>query len=75
MAELLTAYLSLRLQAVDACVIALAERLDLHEVAALDPPGLSGGRATSSAQRAAAQAAAGRLNPRICKKRLLRGPV
>jgi predicted nucleic acid-binding protein len=26
----------LRLQAVDACVIALAERLDLHEAAALD---------------------------------------
>lgn len=36
MAELLTTYSSLRLQAVDACVIALAERLDLHEVAALD---------------------------------------
>jgi predicted nucleic acid-binding protein len=36
MAELLTTYASLRLQAVDACVIALAERLDLHEVAALD---------------------------------------
>ena len=30
MAELLTTYSSLRLQAVDACVIALAERLDLH---------------------------------------------
>jgi predicted nucleic acid-binding protein len=36
MAELLTTYSSLRLQAVDACVIALAERLDLHEVATLD---------------------------------------
>jgi predicted nucleic acid-binding protein len=36
MAELLTTYASLRLQAVDACVVALAERLDLHEVAALD---------------------------------------
>jgi predicted nucleic acid-binding protein len=36
MAELLTTYSSLRLQAVDACVVALAERLDLHEVAALD---------------------------------------
>jgi uncharacterized protein len=36
MAELLTTYASLRLQVVDACVVALAERLDLHEVAALD---------------------------------------
>jgi len=36
MAELLTTCSSLRLQAVGACVIALAERLDLHEVAALD---------------------------------------
>jgi hypothetical protein len=36
MAELLTAYSSLRLQVVDACVIALAERLDVREVAALD---------------------------------------
>jgi predicted nucleic acid-binding protein len=36
MAELLTTYSSLRLQVVDACVIALAERLDLHEVATLD---------------------------------------
>jgi predicted nucleic acid-binding protein len=36
MAELLSAYASLRLQAVDACVIALAERFDLREVAALD---------------------------------------
>jgi predicted nucleic acid-binding protein len=36
MAELLAAYASLRLQVVDACVIALAERLDLREVAALD---------------------------------------
>ena len=35
-AERLTTDSSLRLQAVDACVIALAERLDLHEVAALD---------------------------------------
>jgi predicted nucleic acid-binding protein len=36
MAELLTTYASLRLQAVDACIVALAERLDLREVAALD---------------------------------------
>jgi predicted nucleic acid-binding protein len=36
MSELLTTYSSLRLQAVDACVVALAERLDLHEIAALD---------------------------------------
>ncbi|WP_182898157.1 PIN domain-containing protein [Microbispora sp. H10830] len=34
--ELLAAYASLRLQAVDACVIALAERFDLREVATLD---------------------------------------
>jgi uncharacterized protein len=36
MSELLVAYSSTRLQAVDACIIALAERLDLHEVATLD---------------------------------------
>jgi predicted nucleic acid-binding protein len=36
MAELLTTYASLRLQVVDACVVALTERLDLHEVATLD---------------------------------------
>jgi predicted nucleic acid-binding protein len=36
MSELLTTYTSLRLQAVDACVIALAERFDVREVAALD---------------------------------------
>ena len=36
MSELLTTYSALRLQAVDACVIALAERLDVHEVATLD---------------------------------------
>jgi hypothetical protein len=36
MAELLTTYASLRLQVVDACVIALAERLDVREVASLD---------------------------------------
>jgi uncharacterized protein len=36
MAELLNTYASLRLQVVDACVIALAERLDVREVAALD---------------------------------------
>lgn len=36
MSELLKAYSSLRLQAVDACVVALAERLDLREIAALD---------------------------------------
>ena len=35
-AELLTTYSSLRLQVVDACMVALAERLDLREVAALD---------------------------------------
>jgi len=34
--ELLATYASIRLQAVDACVIALAERFDLREVAALD---------------------------------------
>jgi uncharacterized protein len=46
MAELLNTYASLRLQVVDACVIALAERLDVREVASLDrrdssslPPG------------------------------------
>jgi uncharacterized protein len=32
MGELLTAYASLRLQVVDACVIALAERLDVRDV-------------------------------------------
>jgi uncharacterized protein len=36
MAELLTTYTALRLQAVDACVIALAERLDVKEIATLD---------------------------------------
>ncbi len=36
MAELLTTYASLRLQVVDSSVIALAERLDVREVAALD---------------------------------------
>ena len=36
MADLLTTYVSLRLQVVDACIVALAERLDLREVAALD---------------------------------------
>ncbi|MFC5833649.1 type II toxin-antitoxin system VapC family toxin [Nonomuraea insulae] len=36
MPELLMTYASLRLQAVDACVIALAERFDLREVATLD---------------------------------------
>ncbi|WP_161628134.1 PIN domain-containing protein [Microbispora catharanthi] len=36
MSELLAAYASLRLQAVDACVIALAERFDLRQVATLD---------------------------------------
>jgi uncharacterized protein len=36
MAELLTTYASLRLQVVDACIVALAERLDLREVAAQD---------------------------------------
>lgn len=36
MAELLTTYVSLRLQVVDACIVALAERLDLREVATLD---------------------------------------
>jgi uncharacterized protein len=36
MAELLTSYASLRLQVVDACIVALAERLDLWGVATLD---------------------------------------
>jgi hypothetical protein len=36
MAELLTTYSSLRLQVVDACLIALAGPLDLHKVGALD---------------------------------------
>jgi uncharacterized protein len=36
MAELLATYASLRLQVVDACVIALAERLDVRELATLD---------------------------------------
>jgi uncharacterized protein len=36
MSELLKTYSSLRLQAVDACLVALAERLDLREIAALD---------------------------------------
>jgi predicted nucleic acid-binding protein len=36
MAELLRTYASLRLQVVDACIVALAERLDVREVAALD---------------------------------------
>ena len=36
MAELLTTYASLRLQVVDACIVALAERLDLREIATLD---------------------------------------
>jgi predicted nucleic acid-binding protein len=57
MAELLTTHSSLRLQTVDACVIALAERLDLHEVAALDRRDFQVGRATPSTQGTAAQAA------------------
>jgi uncharacterized protein len=40
MAELLTTYASMRLQVVDACIVALAKRLDLCEVAALDRRGL-----------------------------------
>jgi uncharacterized protein len=36
MAELLTSCASLRLQVVDACIVALAERLGLREVATLD---------------------------------------
>jgi uncharacterized protein len=36
MAELLTSYASLCLQVVDACIVALAERLDLREVVTLD---------------------------------------
>ena len=36
MSELLTTYAAIRLQAVDAAVVALAERLDLREVATLD---------------------------------------
>ncbi|SRR6266487_356844 len=35
-AELLATYASLRLQVVDPCIVALAGRLDLREVAALD---------------------------------------
>jgi len=35
-AALLATYASLRLQVVDACIVALAERLDQREVAALD---------------------------------------
>lgn len=35
MAEVLTTYSSLRLQVVDTCVIALAERFDVREVATL----------------------------------------
>jgi len=62
MAELLTTYSSLRLQAVDACMIALAERLDLHEVAALDRRDFQvvAPRHLPKGQRLAA---AGRLNP------------
>ena len=92
MAELLTTYSSLRLQAVDACVIALAERLEVlgsrphgHVQAVrvamqrLGIDSLIGARPSPerdrilaliaarvlapSTQRAAAQAAAGRLNP------------
>jgi predicted nucleic acid-binding protein len=36
MAELLTTYASLHLRVVDACIVTLAERLDLREIAALD---------------------------------------
>jgi uncharacterized protein len=36
MSELLTTYASLWLQVVDACIVALAERLDVREIAALD---------------------------------------
>ncbi|HEU5418155.1 MAG TPA: PIN domain-containing protein, partial [Streptosporangiaceae bacterium] len=36
MSELLNKYASLNLQVVDACVVALAERLDVREVGALD---------------------------------------
>lgn len=63
MAELLTTYSSLRLQAVDACVIALAERLDLHEVAA--PPNTA---------RCPASSAGTTRNPRSCRPRGRTGP-
>jgi hypothetical protein len=61
MAELLTTYTSLRLQEVDACVIPLAERLDLHEVAALDRRDFQIVAPPPPAQRREAQAVARRL--------------
>ena len=68
MAELPTTYASLRLQVVDACVIALAERLDVREVAALD-------RRLPSPIWWAALAAAAAPNPAMaaCPAIVLRG--
>jgi hypothetical protein len=51
MAEFLTSHASLRLQVVDACIVALAERIDLREVTALNPARPSGGRAPAPATR------------------------
>jgi predicted nucleic acid-binding protein len=53
MSELLVAYASIRLQAVDAAVIALAERLDLREVATLDRRDFHDCRAAPSPMRLA----------------------
>jgi len=47
-----------RLQVVDACVVALAERLDLREIAALDRrdfPAASAGAATALARAASSR--------------------
>jgi len=74
MAELLTTYSSLRLQAVDACVIALAERLDLHEVAALDAGTFRWSR-HAICPKGSGSSCCRKTEPRICRKRLLRGPV
>jgi predicted nucleic acid-binding protein len=63
MAELLTTYASLRLQVVDACVIALAERLDVREVAALDRRDFLYCRTPAPAQRRAAHPATSQLIP------------
>jgi len=64
MAELLTTYSSLRLQVVDACVVALAERLDLREVDALDRRDFQVVAPRHLPKRPAAQVAPGRLTPR-----------
>lgn len=60
MSELLTTHSSLRLQAVDGCVVALAERLDLHEIAALDRRDFQV-VAPSPAQRGSVEASARQL--------------